>query len=290
MIWLIGNKGMLGQEVESILKRRNLKYVASDIDVDITVREPVDKFVTRHKPDWIVNCAAYTAVDQAETDEARARQINADGPENIGRAAAEVGARVIHISTDYVFDGQGSRPYEATDPVAPAGAYGRTKAEGERRLQRVCPNSFIVRTAWLYGVGGKNFVETMLRVMSERDEVRVVSDQRGSPTYAVDLASAIVEFVTRDSSDFGIYHYTNEGETTWHGFAEEIKRQGLERGLLATRCEVAAITSADYPTPAARPHYSVLSKTAIRDAFGIDIPDWRDGLSRYFDQRSNHAE
>jgi dTDP-4-dehydrorhamnose reductase len=232
VIWLVGNKGMLGTEVEARLRDLRLKYVATDLDLDITSRQPVKAFAARLRPEWIVVCAAYTAVDQAEDEEDLARRINVDGPENIGLAARSIGARVIHVSTDYVFDGTSDRPYEVDDSTCPIGVYGRTKAAGEVKLAAVCDNHFIVRTAWLYGANGKNFVETMLTLMAERDEIRVVGDQWGTPTYAVDLADALVEFVRQDCSEYGTYHYTNSGKTTWHGFAIEIQRQATDRGLL----------------------------------------------------------
>jgi dTDP-4-dehydrorhamnose reductase len=289
VIWLVGNKGMLGTEVEARLRDLRLKYVATDLDLDITSRQPVKAFAARLRPEWIVVCAAYTAVDQAEDEEDLARRINVDGPENIGFAARSIGARVIHVSTDYVFDGTSDRPYEVDDSTCPIGAYGRTKAAGEVKLAAVCDNHFIVRTAWLYGANGKNFVETMLRLMAERDEIRVVGDQWGTPTYAVDLANALVEFVRQDCSEYGTYHYTNSGRTTWHGFALEIQRQAVDRGLLKERCTVKSIPWTEYPTRATRPTYSVLSKKRIKSALGVSIPDWKDGLYRYLEKRGIHG-
>ncbi len=321
MLWLIGHKGMLGTEVASRLTSSTIDFVATDLDLDITSPDAVRAFVFEHRPDWIINCAAYTAVDQAEDDEERAHAINALGPENIARAAAELTAtahgptkdlaaatgstrstatdppgapppnppaspapRLIHISTDYVFPGTATEPIPESAAPAPVGAYGRTKAAGEARLRAAHPNHFIVRTAWLYGPAGKNFVATMLRLMGERDELSVVADQRGTPTYAADLAAALVAFVLRDSRGYGTYHYTNSGETTWHGFAEAIRDEALARGMLGSSPRIRAVTSAEYPTKAARPSYSVLSRSRIEAELETTIPDWRDGLARYLDR------
>lgn len=304
MLWLIGHKGMLGTEVVAQLDHAGIAYTATDLDVDITSPEAVSAFVSEHRPDWIINCAAYTAVDQAEDDEERAFAINALGPENIARAAAELAAtapgstpghaaapdpRLIHISTDYVFPGTATEPIPESAAPAPVGAYGRTKAAGEARLRAAHPNHFIVRTAWLYGPAGKNFVATMLRLMAEREELTVVADQRGTPTYAADLAAALVAFVQRDSRGYGTYHYTNSGETTWHGFAEAIRDEALARGMLGSSPAIRAVTSAEYPTKAARPAYSVLARNRIESELEMTIPDWRDGLVRYLDRVKNEG-
>lgn len=289
MLWLVGNKGMLGTEVATLLDRAGIAYTGTDLEVDITSSAAVDRFVREHEPDWIVNCAAYTAVDRAEDEEERAHAINAVGPENLGRAAtaaakATSSVRVIHVSTDYVFSGDATEPIPENTPPAPVGAYGRTKAAGERMLAAACAEHVIVRTAWLYGPAGKNFVCTMLRLMRERDELSVVADQRGTPTYTVDLAGALVELVKQDARSYGAYHYTNAGETTWHRFALAIRDEALERGMLDASIPVRPTTSAEYPTRAARPAYSVLATERIQRELGITIPEWRDGLRRYLDR------
>ena len=286
MLWLVGNRGMLGTEVAALLDRADIAYTGTDLEVDITSSEAVERFVREHEPDWIVNCAAYTAVDQAEDEEERAYAINAVGPENLGRAAAGAArpVRVIHISTDYVFPGTATEPIPESAAPAPVGAYGRTKAAGEAKLAAAYPNHFIVRTAWLYGPAGKNFVATMLRLMAEREDLAVVADQRGTPTYAVDLAGALVELVKQDARSYGTYHYTNSGETTWHGFAAAIRDEALARGMLERSVAVHPITTPEYPTKAVRPAYSVLATERIRRELGITIPEWRDGLRRYLDR------
>jgi dTDP-4-dehydrorhamnose reductase len=291
MIWLIGNRGMLGREVEALLTASAQTapaggLVTTDLECDITDPRALEEVARDRRPDLIINCSAYTAVDQAEEESDTAFAVNADGVENIARAARTVGAVVIHISTDYVFDGTASAPYPPDAPVNPVGVYGKSKAEGERRLRATTERHIIVRTAWLYGVHGKNFVATMLRLFAEKDEISVVDDQTGAPTYAVDLAKAVVLIARTPPSagHFGIYHFTNSGTTTWHGFATEIKRLAAARGIIGDRCSIKPIPTSAYPTKAVRPAYSVLDTGAVRAAFGVDVPPWRDGLGRYLDQ------
>ena len=284
MIWLVGSRGMLGRDVAHELGHRAMHFTETDLDCDITEAGAVQEFARGKRIDWIINCTGYTAVDKAEDEEQQADLVNAAGVENLGRIAAAVNARVIHVSTDYVFDGRASSPYREDAMIAPRSAYGRTKARGEQLLAQAVKTHFIVRTAWLYGTHGKNFVATMLRLMNERDEVSVVDDQRGSPTYTRDLASAIATIVELDSRTYGIYHFTNEGETTWHSFASAIYESGRTRGLVRHACRIKPIRTDQYPTRAVRPAYSVLSKDKIRETFGLVIPEWQDGLYRYLDE------
>jgi dTDP-4-dehydrorhamnose reductase len=273
---------MLGHDVVRRLDTLGLSHVDSDMDCDITDPAAVRSFTIRRPIEWIVNCSAYTSVDDAEDEEMKADAVNAIGPANLGRAAVELGARVIHLSTDYVFDGEASSPYTEESRPAPRGAYGRTKLSGEKLLAETTSEHYIVRTAWLYGVHGKNFVYTMLRLMNENDEVSVVDDQRGSPTYTFDLATALCTIISADSRAYGIYHYANEGETTWFQFARSIYELGRASGRIGRSCEVRPITTDRYPRKAARPKYSVLSKDKIKQTLGIAIPDWQDGLERFF--------
>jgi dTDP-4-dehydrorhamnose reductase len=273
---------MLGQEVVRQLDTLRLLHIDSDMDCDITDTSAVARFASDRHIKWIVNCSAYTAVDRAEDEEAKADAVNAIGPANLGRVAAELGARTIHLSTDYVFDGEASSPIVETTQPAPKGAYGRTKLRGENLLTAATPDYFIIRTAWLYGVQGKNFVYTMLRLMNEQAEVSVVDDQHGTPTYARDLAAALCSIITDDSHAYGIYHYTNEGETTWFQFARAIYDFGKASGRVKNTCDVTPTTTDRYPTKAVRPRYSVLSKQKIRETFGVSIPTWQDGLERFF--------
>lgn len=281
MIWLIGNKGMLGTELSNLLTSRGVPFVGSDREVSILDPAALEAFAAGKGIGCIVNCAAYTAVDKAETEEGLARKLNADGPENIGRLASAIGARVVHVSTDYVFDGNGTRPYLESEPAAPTSAYGRTKAEGEARLTAACPGAVIVRTAWLYGRHGPNFVSTMLRLMAEKDEIGVVMDQKGSPTWAYDLAVALADLAVAEDVPSGPYHFTNDGETTWHEFAVEIQRLGRELGILSRDCRIKPLTTAEYGSKTRRPAYSVLSKERIKSQ-GILVPDWKASLKAYF--------
>lgn len=288
MIWVVGARGMLGQDLVSRLDALGFSHVDSDLECDITDLAAVRAFAAEHAAsepiDWLLNCSAYTAVDRAEEEQEKAHAVNAVGPENLARVAREIGARIVHVSTDYVFDGEASAPYTEEASVAPQGAYGRTKAEGERRLLAATPEHFIVRTAWLYGLRGNNFVATMLRLMNEREELTVVNDQHGSPTYSRDLAAACAEIIRSDSRAFGIYHFTNAGETTWYEFARAIYELGRHRGRITHECRIRPCSSAEYPTKAVRPKYSVLDTAKIRTQFGIGIPTWKAGLDRYFDE------
>jgi dTDP-4-dehydrorhamnose reductase len=281
MIWLVGQGGLLGSEVAAVLVRAGLEFAGSGREVDILDPEALARFAEGRRLSWIVSCAAYTAVDKAEDEEALAMKLNAEGPGNLAALASSVGACILHISTDYVFDGRGARPYVEDDPVNPTGAYGRTKAQGEARVRSACPEHVILRTAWLYGKAGNNFVATMLKLMGNKERIGVVADQRGSPTYAVDLAGAIAAIIGSKEPRFGTFHYTNLGETNWYEFALEIKRLGLEYGILLRDCRVDALTTAEYPTKAKRPAYSVLSKKRIQEAYGLSIPGWKESLELF---------
>ena len=282
MIWVIGYKGMLGSEICRQLAENNIQFVRTDIDVDITDFKALLEFARVWSVKWIINCAAYTAVDKAETDIELAKKLNEDGPANIARVADIMGARLIHISTDYVFDGSGDTPRTEDMPVAPIGVYGVTKAAGEKVVMDNCKDYFILRTAWLYGWAGKNFVYTMIRAMNTHDAVKVVNDQKGTPTFAGDLTKVILEIISRGSMiPYGIYHVTDIGEITWWDFTNEIKKQGIETGWInetGKNCVVNPCTTDEYPTPAKRPAYSVLSKDKIQKALNINLPDWKESL------------
>jgi len=285
MIWLIGNKGMLGTELSLLMEKTGLPFVGTDCEVDITDTAALEKFVQAQPVTWIINCAAYTAVDKAEDDVETCRRLNTLGAANVAACSQKIGARLIHLSTDYVFDGTGTRPYTPEDATAPTGVYGLTKRDGELAVIEKNPRSFIIRTAWLYGKHGNNFVHTMLRLMNERDEVKVVNDQRGSPTWTFDLASALLAVIKADGSGknvpFGIYHFTNEGNISWFDFATEIYRQGRELGRISKDCAIKPCTSAEYPAKVKRPAYSVLDKSKIKAALEIDIPAWEKSLKEF---------
>jgi dTDP-4-dehydrorhamnose reductase len=291
---------MLGTELSLVLEERGVPFTGTDREVDITDPASLASFAGnlrgKDAVSWIVNCAAYTAVDKAEEDAETCRRLNTDGAGNIARTARDTGARLIHISTDYVFDGLGireggsPRPYRETDETGPACVYGLTKRDGELAVLENNPRSYIVRTAWLYGRYGGNFVHTMLRLMNSRDEVKVVDDQRGSPTWARDLAETLAAVVAAETEGrripWGIYHYTGEGDISWYDFALKIYRLGRELGLVGRDCAVKPCAGAEFPAKAARPAYSVLDKTRIRAALGLEIPAWDESLRRYLEIRA----
>lgn len=280
-ILITGANGQLGNEMRVLSAQytQHTYYFTDIAELDITSREAVNQFVADNEIDIIVNCAAYTNVDKAEIDEDMAHKINALAVENLGLS----GARVIHISTDYVFSGEACVPYSETDPVAPRTAYGRTKREGEKLLQAVSDESIIFRTAWLYSTFGNNFVKTMLRLGQERESLGVVFDQIGSPTYAADLAVAIFAAINAPVWQTGVYHFTNEGVCSWYDFTHEIfaRAQSLlnkEAAEKVAACQLRSILSSEYQYQTPRPHYSVLNKAKIKRTFGIAIPHWTDAL------------
>lgn len=267
MFLVVGANGQLGNELRLLLQEQAL-YVDKD-ELDITDQQAVQNFFAANNIKAIINCAAYTAVDKAENDVELATQINVEGPKNL----ALTGVPLIHISTDYVFDGKSYRPYIETDKPNPTSVYGVTKLAGEQAVLEHAKTAIIIRTAWLYSTFGNNFVKTMQRLGSERSELKVVFDQIGSPTYARDLAIAIVAILPQiKANSKEIYHFSNEGVCSWYDFATEIMR------LSALDCKVLPIEGKDYPTPAARPFYSVLNKSKIKQDFDISINHWQESL------------
>jgi dTDP-4-dehydrorhamnose reductase len=284
LIWVIGNRGMLGSDVCRELETRGLSSMGTDQEVDITDSAAIQEFAKGRDVNWIVNCAAYTAVDRAEEEPDAAFTLNAEAVGNIAELVERIGSNLIHISTDYVFNGQGCVPYEEEDPVDPLGVYGRSKAAGERLALDKCTRTYIVRTAWLYGPHGSNFVLTMLKLMKDRTSLKVVNDQVGSPTYTGNLAEAIVSIIQSPVSRYGIYHFTNEGQITWFEFAKEIQKVGVAKGIVTDSCAIESCSTQEFPTKAERPVYSVLSKEKIKRTFGISIRSWQDGLHEFFDR------
>ncbi|MFJ5759615.1 dTDP-4-dehydrorhamnose reductase [Neobacillus sp. NPDC093182] len=269
-----GAAGQLGQDVILELERKNHQAFGADRQqLDITKEEEVLAFISEVKPDVILHCAAYTNVDAAEENEEAAYQVNAAGTEYLAKAAKLNGAKMMYISTDYVFDGTANEPYEVDEPTKPLGAYGRTKLAGEQLLQKHLEKFFIVRTAWVFGIYGNNFVKTMIRLGKERGEVGVVHDQVGSPTYTVDLAQFMVELM--ETNKYGIYHATNSGMCSWYEFAVEIFKQA------DMNVTVNPLTSDQFPRPAARPKYSVLSKKRIEQQGLKPLRDWKEALAAY---------
>ena len=282
MIWLIGCNGMLGQQLKHELTRNNLEFIGTDFDVDITNPQILSDFAKGKDIKWILNCSAYTAVDKAESDQEKAELINGVGVENIATLAQTIGAKVIHFSTDYVFDGKLTGAYTPTDTPNPVSVYGKTKLSGEKYLQKECNSHFIIRIAWLYGVYGNNFVSTMLRLFSERDSVGVVADQYGTPTYCGKLAENIISLIQSNSDKYGIYHYTDEGKISWHEFAQGIKAIAIRRGLDINNVVIKPIPTIDYPTPAERPQNSFMDKSKVIKELGFEVLDWQKNLEVYF--------
>lgn len=275
-ILVTGANGQLGSELRSLATHSdNLNFVFTDIaELDITDQDQICHTIEREDIDTVVNCAAFTAVDKAEDNLKLATQLNSEAPEKLARAINEKHGTIIHISTDYVFNGHNHTPYSENDTPCPQSVYGKTKAEGEQRVMQACEKSIVVRTAWLYSPYGNNFVKTMMRLGREREELNVVFDQIGTPTYARDLAQTIVKIINTGQKTYGIFHYTNEGATSWYDFAKAIHRAA---GI--SSCRINPIRTSQYPTPASRPAYSLLDKAKIKQTYKIDIPHWQDSLN-----------
>ena len=274
-ILVTGCNGQLGNEIQ-LLEMTNPQHSYFNTDVaelDITNEAAIESFVNENAIDGIINCAAYTAVDKAEENQALCHLLNAVAPGYLAAAIEKRGGWIIQISTDYVFDGTNHTPYVETDPVCPNSVYGRTKLAGEEAAQKACAKTMIIRTAWLYSQFGNNFVKTMIRLGKEKPELGVIFDQIGTPTYARDLAVAIFEAVNKGIIP-GIYHFSNEGVISWYDFTKAIHRiAGINT------CHVRPLHTAEYPTPASRPHYSVLDKPKIKHTYGLEIPYWEDSLA-----------
>lgn len=273
-ILVTGSKGQLGNEIRILAPSYpQFNFIFTDIEeLDICNRRSVDDFFAAHKIDFLINCAAYTAVDKAEDDRLMCYQINKDAVGYLGEASARHGVKMLHISTDYVFDGKSYIPYTEEMPMSPASVYGQSKAEGEQLLVSVLQDAVIVRTSWLYSSFGNNFVKTMLRLGRERTSLQVVFDQVGTPTYAADLADALLQIISAGKLIPGIYHYSNEGVCSWYDFALAIFK------LAKIECDVLPINSKDYPTKTPRPHYSVLNKQKVKSTYNLRIAHWEDSL------------
>ena len=273
-ILITGCNGQLGNEMQ-LLEKENPQHTYFNTDVaelDITDQKAIEKFVSENAIDGIVNCAAYTAVDKAEENQNLCMKLNATAPDYLAQAIEKRGGWMIQISTDYVFDGTNHKPYTEADSVCPNSTYGRTKLAGEQAVMAGCKKSMIIRTAWLYSTFGNNFVKTMIRLGKEKPELGVIFDQIGTPTYARDLAVAIFAAINQGIVP-GIYHFSNEGVISWYDFTKAIHRIA---GI--TTCRVRPLHTEEYPTPANRPHYSVLDKTKIKQTYGIEIPYWEESL------------
>lgn len=284
-ILITGCNGQLGNEMQ-LLEVMNPQHTYFNTDVaelDITNREAVCQFVEQNQIDGIVNCAAYTAVDKAEDNQQLCDLLNHVAPGYLAEAVEQRGGWLIQVSTDYVFDGTNHTPYVETDAVCPNSVYGRTKLAGEQAAQKACQRTMIIRTAWLYSTFGNNFVKTMIRLGKEKPELGVIFDQIGTPTYARDLAVAIMTAINQGVKP-GVYHFSDEGVISWYDFTKAIHRIA---GI--TTCHVRPLHTSEYPTPAARPHYSVLDKTKIKQTYGIEIPYWEESLKECIERLINEA-
>ena len=278
-VLITGSNGQLGSEIRELSRSYNMvNFIFKDLpDLDICNAEVLERFITGHNITAVINCAAYTAVDKAEEDEQIAKKVNSEGVSNIVKALQKVNGKLIHISTDYVFNGNHSEPYKESDPVSPIGVYGKTKRAGELAVFNSNIDALVIRTSWLYSAYGNNFVQTMLRLGREKETLDVISDQSGTPTYAKDLAKTCLKILCGDSSENisingKLYHYSNEGVTSWYDFAREIMKLG------EVHCKVYPIETKDYPTLVKRPQYSVLDKSKIKTDFKLEIPYWKDSL------------
>lgn len=283
-ILVTGANGQLGRELHNVLESEIPgKTVYTDIaELDLTDANAVNLFFQRNEISHVVNCAAYTAVDKAEEEKLECAAININAVKNLATAADAIGAKIIHISTDYVFDGTAHRPYKEADKVNPISQYGTTKRKGETALLALAPESIIIRTSWLYSPYGNNFVKTMLRLGKEQPKIKVVCDQIGTPTYAQDLAQAIYKVLMSHQWVEGIFHYANEGVCSWYDFAKTIHRLA---GI--TGCEIKSIPTEEYPTAATRPFYSVFDKSRIKATYGAEVPYWEDSLKKCIERINN---
>jgi dTDP-4-dehydrorhamnose reductase len=274
-ILITGSNGQLGSELKELSKNYNYNFFFTDrTNIDITNKEDIKNFCQTNNIYTIINCAAYTAVDKAESDIENAYLVNRKAVKKLALVSKELNIKLIHISTDYVFDGNAFKPYCEEFQTNPQGVYGKTKLDGENEMININPlNSIIIRTSWVYSFYGNNFVKTMLRLGKEKKELGVIFDQVGTPTYAKDLAKTILDILPNiDNTKVEIYNYSNEGVLSWYDFAKEIMK------MAKLDCKINPIETYQYPTPAKRPHYSLLNKSKIKSTFNIEVPYWKDGL------------
>lgn len=275
VVLVTGANGQLGQALQSISGNYpEIDFVfCSSSDLDITKKESCQAVFSKYKPTFCINAAAYTAVDKAESEPEKAHSINVIGAQNLAEVCKENETVLIHVSTDFVFDGEKTTPYNEDDSPNPTGVYGQTKLDGEKVIQKTFKNYFIVRTSWVYSQFGNNFMKTMLRLASERDSLSVVNDQTGTPTNAVDLAETLIKIIRSNSKAFGVYNFSNDGQCSWYDFAQKIFE------INKIKIDLQPIPTSSYPTPAKRPSYSVLDKSKIKEVFGVEVLDWKKSLN-----------
>jgi len=273
-ILVFGASGQLGHCLKKVAGEKQVTdiYFPQEGEANILDEAGLEALFAEQKPKFCINCAAYTAVDKAEEDIATARKVNKDGATNLAKLCKAHGATLVHVSTDFVFEGNSPYLLVETDAANPINVYGLTKLEGEQAITDILPEHYTLRTSWLYSEFGNNFVKTMLRLGAERDELNIIVDQVGTPTYAIDLAGCILDIIAADNKQYGIYHYSNEGVTSWYDFAKGIF------DISKTNVKVGPIRTSQYPTPAVRPTFSVMDKTKIKSTFNLEIPYWRDSL------------
>ena len=280
--FVAGARGMLASDLIPLLKKKGDVKCGSRPDFDICDPDKVLENLKAYMPDIVVNCAAYTAVDKSESEKETAFKVNGKGPEILAKVCKDIGAKLVHISTDFVFDGESNQPYKEDNATNPIGIYGASKLAGEESIINAPDDYLIVRTSWLYGKNGNNFVKTILRLASEREELGIVYDQTGTPTYTKDLAEGIINLI--EAKAFGIYHFSNEGLCSWYDFAHEIIGIAEEMGEKFKLKKLKPILTEDYPSPAKRPAYSVLNKAKYKETTSQEIPHWRDGLKKYLEE------
>ena len=288
-ILVTGTAGQLGRELVLMLQAAGEEVVGIDQqELDLSRTDEVAAGIANYGVDWVINCAAYTQVDKAEEDRELAFLINRDSAGAVAIGVKRCRGRLVHISTDFIFDGKQSRPYKEDDVANPLGVYGQSKLEGEQLVHKVMPEAIILRTAWVYGIHGHNFVKTMLRLAAEREELNVVDDQIGTPSWTADIASAIQTLINRNAA--GTYHFTNEGVASWYDFADSIVHIARDLDFPIKAKIVKPIPSSEFPTPATRPPYSVLNKQKIRNLLDRDIPHWQQSLEQMLRQLQGNAE
>lgn len=276
-VLVTGAAGQLGRETVLAFQAQGVEVTGIDRDeLDFAQPQRVAEAIASHRADWVINCAAYTQVDKAESEQDLAFAVNRDAARGVAEGVAETGGRLVHVSTDFVFAGEQSHPYREDDAAGPLGVYGQSKWEGEQAVRQVIPDAIVLRTAWVYGGHGHNFVKTMLRLAAERDELAVVDDQVGTPSWTADIVKAIASLMDANAS--GVFHFTDEGIASWYDFAHEMVAQARGLGMPVKAKRVRPIPTVAYPTPARRPAYSVLSKEKIRAILSYDIPHWKDSL------------